>query len=234
MAEIKTRKKKKKTAKRERKERRFAPDATHGSKVIAVIGMAGAAIAGAGVYGQWVREQPLEYAAYLVAAGFVILGLALWFADVGVVPVRVGDAGVAAEKGSELTRLAWCDIERIFVDRGRLVLESEELTLELPLKGHPKAAAWILSEAAHRVPDALDVKGNVVDELPKPKDDDGELLVIDSIQVAGRHCGECDKVISFERDARLCPQCAEVYHHDHVPKKCVTCDADIAGRAFRA
>lgn len=234
MAEIKTKKKKKKSAKRERKERRFAPEPTHGSKLTAIVGMVGATVAGAGVYGQWVREEPLAYAPYLVAAGFVMLGLALWFSDAGVMPIRVGDAGVAVEKGNELLRLAWCDIDRIFVEKDRLLVRGEELTLELPIKGHPKAVAWILSEAAHRVPDALDVKRSVVDSLPEPRSDDGELLTIESLQVAGRHCGECDKVISFERDARLCPTCAQVYHHDHVPKKCVTCGDDIAGRAFRA
>lgn len=228
------RKKKKKPARRERKERRFTPEPTQGSRMVAIVGMVGAAVAGAGVYAQWVREEPLSYARYLVAAGFVVLGIALWLADFGILPVRVGDGGVALEKGKDLLRLAWCDMDRISVENEQLLLAGEELTLRIPIRGQPKAVSWILSEAALRVPDALDVKSSVVDTLPKPHEDDGELLTIDQLQVAGRHCKECGKVISFERDARLCPTCTEVYHSDHVPKKCSTCSNEIAGRALRA
>ncbi len=231
----KTKKKKKPAAKRERKERVFSPEPTQGSKLSGIVGMVAAAVAGAGVYGQWVREPPVEYAPYLVATGCVVLGVALWFFEYGLHPVRVGDAGVALEKGKgELVRVAWCDIERVFVDKDRLVVKSAEESLPIPVRGQPRAVAWILSEAAQRVPDVLDVKQSLIDELPKPKDGDGELVTIDSIQVAGRHCKDCGKVISFERDARLCPTCAEVYHHDHVPKKCATCGTEIAGRAVRA
>jgi len=80
----------------------------------------------------------------------------------------------------------------------------------------------------------MDVKRSVVKELPEPKERDGELLTIDSLQVAGRHCAATDKPIAFERDARLCPNCAQVYHKDHVPKKCVTCNADLVGRVYKA
>jgi hypothetical protein len=228
------RKKKKKLARRERKERRFLPEPTQGSKLVAIVGMLGAAAAGAGVYGLWVREDPVSYARFLVAAGAVVLGIALWMADFGIVPVRVGDGGVVVEKGKDLLRLAWCDMDRIFVEGDQLVMASEALTLRIPIKGQPKAVAWILSEATQRVPDAMDVKRSVVDDLPEPKEDDGQLMTIDSLQVAGRHCKQCSKLISFERDARLCPTCAEVYHHDHLPKKCTTCNGEIAGRAVRA
>ena len=53
-------------------------------------------------------------------------------------------------------------------------------------------------------------------------------------QVAGRRCAATDKIISFERDARLCPNCAQVYHKDNVPKECVTCGTEVAGRAVQA
>ena len=234
MAEVK--KKKKTGVRRERKERRFAPEVTQGSKVVALFGMVGALVLGAGVYGQWIRDVPLPQGFYLLAGGALVLGLALWFSDVGARPVRVGDAGIAVEKGSELARVAWCDIDRIYVESSNLVIEAApaHLTLSLSLQGHPVAAAWILSEATQRLPDVVDVHSSVLQGLPKPKETDGESIPISSIQVAGRHCARCDKVISFEREARLCPNCAEVYHDNHVPKSCVTCDADIAGRAVRA
>ena len=91
-----------KVTKRERKERRFEPSRTQASRLAVFGGMAGALALGAGVYAQWVRETPLESAPYIVAAGAVALGLALWFSDAGAVPVRVGDAGIAIEKGAEI------------------------------------------------------------------------------------------------------------------------------------
>jgi len=56
---------------------------------------------------------------------------------------------------------------------------------------------------------------------------------IDSLQIAGKNCAASDRPIAFERDARLCPNCAEVYHKDSVPKKCVTCENDLGDRAVK-
>jgi hypothetical protein len=68
--------------------------------------------------------------------------------------------------------------------------------------------------------------------LPEPRDLDGELVALEGVQVAGRHCAASDKPISFERDARLCPNCAQVYLKDNVPKKCVTCERDLGSAAI--
>ena len=234
MVEKKTGKKKKKAAQRERNERRFEPEQTQTNKLAFIGGMIGALGLGAGVYAQWIQDPPLGFASWLVAGGAAVLGGALWFGDSGTVPVRVGDAGLAIDKGSELSRLAWCDIERIYTDKSDLVIRGDEVTLTLPLKAHAKAAAWVLSEAARRVPTVLDVHRKLADELPKPKESDGEVLRIDSLQVAGRNCASSDRPIAFERDARLCPNCAQVYHKDSVPKKCVTCDSELGARAMKA
>jgi hypothetical protein len=233
MAEVKRTKKKKRVQPRKRYERRFVGGQTQTTRYALVAGMLGALVLGAGVYALWIREAALPYGPYLVAGGAAVLALGLWFGDSAASPVRVGDAGVAKEKGSELLRLLWCDIDRIFVSKDRLVLRSPETTLEVPLSAQRTAAAWILKEAARRVPEALDVKRSVVDDLPAAQDSDGELLVIDAFQVAGRHCAATDKPISFERDARLCPNCAQVYLKDHVPKRCTTCNAVLTDRAYR-
>src|SRR5690606_6850458 len=66
--------KKKGTEKRERTERRFEAESTHASRLTTLTGMAGGLALGAGVYAQWVREDPLSFAPYLVAAGGVALG----------------------------------------------------------------------------------------------------------------------------------------------------------------
>jgi hypothetical protein len=226
-------KKKKKSGKRaERKERRFEPSTTQGSLYASVAGMAASLALGAGVYGQWIREPALPWAQYLVAGGALTLGAALWFSDTGGDPVRVGAAGVAVERGSEMTRVAWCDLERIRIDGGKLLLETDDVSLSIPVAGHGLAVAWILKEAVLRVPDVMDVKRRDSEGLPEPAEDAGDLVPVGSLQVAGRSCAASDKAISFERDARLCPNCAQVYHRDHVPKKCASCGEDIAGRAY--
>lgn len=224
--------KKKKKAKRERKERRFTPEQTYSSGAAVAAGMLGALAAGAGVWGQWISETPHSYSPFLFGGGAIALGAALWFGDAGAVPVRIGDAGVALERGTELTRLAWCDIETIEVAGKQLLLRGDKTTFSIPVAAHPKAVAWILAEGTKRVPEVMNVKQSELAGLPQPKDVDGELVALEGVQVAGRHCAASDKPIAFERDARLCPNCAEVYLKDQVPKKCVTCERDLGAAAI--
>ena len=232
MADVKKAKVKKQAqAKRVRKERRFLPAPTYASRASIGGGMLGALILGAGVYSQWLSENPRAIAPYLFAVGALSLGAALWFGDAGALPVRVGDAGVAIEKGSELVRLAWCDIERVFNERAELVLKGKELSLRIPVAAHRTAVAWILSEGTKRVPAVMDVKRQALTALPDPKDNDGEFVTIEGLQVAGRHCAASGKPVSFERDARLCPNCGQVYLKDQVPAKCVTCEAPLGAKA---
>jgi hypothetical protein len=193
--------------------------------------MWGALVLGAGVYSQWLSENPRAIAPYLFGVGAVSLGAALWFGDAGALPVRVGDAGIGIEKGNDLVRLAWSDLERVFTERAELVAKGKELTLRIPIAAHRTAVAWILSEGTKRVPAAMDVKRQSLAGLPDPKDNDGQFVVIEGIQVAGRHCAASGKPVSFERDARLCPNCGQVYLKEHVPAKCVTCDSPLGAKA---
>jgi hypothetical protein len=224
--------KKKKKAKRDRKERRFSPEQTYSSGAAVAAGMLGALATGAGVWGQWISDTPHTYAPYLFGGGAIVLGAALWFGDAGAVPVRIGDAGIALERGTELTRLAWCDIERVEVAAKQLLVKSKSVTFSIPIAAHPKAVAWILAEGTKRVPDVMNVKQSELSALPAPKDLDGELVALEGLQVAGKHCAATDKAIAFERDARLCPNCAQVYLKDNVPKKCVTCEKDLGAAAI--
>lgn len=233
MADVKKAKPKRQAqAKRVRKERRFLPEATYASRASIAGGMLSALVLGAGVYGQWLRDEPRVIAPYLFAAGAVGLGAALWFGDAGAVPVRVGDAGVAIEKGSELSRLPWCDIERISTDGGELVLQGEELTLRVPIAAHRLAVAWILSEGTKRLPAIMDVKRQSLVGLPDPIAKDSELVPIDGLQIAGRHCAQSGKPVAFERDARLCPVCGQVYLKGEVPPKCLTCESPLGSSAL--
>jgi hypothetical protein len=224
-----TEKKKKKAAK-ERSERRFLPEATHTSRLAGGLGMLGSLGLGAGVYAQWVREAPLSYASALVTVGAVGLGAGLWLGSANAFPVRVGDAGIAIERGSEVTRLLWCDMEEIRLDGGNLVAKSPGLTLTIPVGAHPRAAAFIISEAERRLPKIVKVDEAGKRTIPLATQPGGEEVPVSGDQVAGRRCAATGKVISFERDARLCTQCAQVYHKDNVPKECVTCGAEVAGR----
>jgi hypothetical protein len=228
----KARKKKTGSSRRQRKERRFIAKATQSSMIVVAVGMLGALALGAGVFGQWVIDPAVDYAKYLLAMGGVGLGFALWFGDPSGSPVRVGDAGLAVEKGNDIVRVAWCDIERIHVDNNKLLAESSDLTLSIPVAAQPHAVAYALSEAIKRLPDIVDVKRRQLDELPKPDPELGVELLVEGIQVAGRRCAATDKLISFERDARVCPNCCEVYNREQVPKVCVTCENPLAKRAL--
>lgn len=226
-----TKKARKQATKRDRKERRFTPEETYTARAFAYVGMLGALGLGAGVYAQWIRDEPLRYGPYLLGAGAVVFAGALWKGMGGVGNVRVGDAGVALEAGTELTRLLWCDIERISIDNGLVLVRSKQARISFPLEAHPKAAAWIFSEGGRRVPDVLSVSRTDLERLPEPRDLDGELVTIEELQLTGRHCRASDKPIAFERDARLCPTCGEAYLKAHVPKKCLTCQAELGTRA---
>jgi hypothetical protein len=220
--------------KRERKERNFAPEPTNSSRIAVAGGMVGALALGAGVYGNWVREEALAYAPYLVAVGAVALGGALWKSGTEPGNVRVGDAGVALERGGELLRILWCDIERIALKDGRIVVSGKQSSITFPVDAHPKATAWLASEAGRRIPDTLAFKSEQLAKLPEPRELDGELVTIEEVQVTGRHCRATGKPIAFERDARLCQNCGEVYLKDQVPKKCLTCQAELGSRAREA
>lgn len=235
MAETKKSPKKNRRVRRERRERRFLPDPTRTSVPAFVAALVGGLVLGAGVYGQWVREVPFEIAPYLVGVGGLLAVAALWLGDAGLVPVRVGDAGVALERRHEVVRVAWCDMKRVRVEGRQLTIDATSGgPVTIPIAAHPLAVSWIVSESARRVPEVVDVPRSLAEQLPAPGERDGEVLPVGEVQVAGRHCASSDKPISFERDARLCPNCAQVYHKDHVPKSCVTCGSEIAGRALPA
>jgi hypothetical protein len=119
----------------------------------------------------------------------------------------------------------------VSVNSGKVEVKGKQASITFPAEAHPKALAWLLSEGSRRVPDVFAVKRSDIESLPEPKEFDGELVTVEELQVTGRHCRATDKPIAFERDARLCPNCGETYLKDHVPKKCLTCQADLGSRA---
>jgi hypothetical protein len=222
--------KKSKSAKREkpreRQERRFDARSTIGPALPYGLGGLGAAAMGAGAWGAFgaslLGVAPVPVAPYILSAGAVLAGAAIWIGTSGEPPLRVGDGGIAVDKGG-VRRMPWYAIERIEW-RGEAVRVTGKdeagtpLTIVAKLASQPQAGAWIVKEARDRVPGAVDVPGDAT--LPPAATDAGTLLVLDAPQVVGKHCACSGKVISFEPDARLCPRCERVYHKDHVPDAC--------------
>ncbi len=211
-----------------RTERRFEPKRSR----LALATMIGTAVGGlalgAGVYAQWLSPIHWTFAPWLVAAGAIVLAAVILWGDLTGPAIRVGDAGIAVEKdASSLSRFAWCDITRIDISAGRLVIESRFATASVRVAENPQAAAWIVREAGARIPKTLTVADPDMATLPASSETEGAMVAVEATQVTGRRCKASDKVITFERDARLCARCGEIYHAESLPERCLTCDAAL-------
>lgn len=187
---------------------------------------------GAGSYAVKGMEPPADYGNFLLLGG---LGAAGYFAFrilSGKTIIYVGDAGVAVEQGGELTRLLWSEIESIRYDAEHLVLSGANTTLRIPSQSHTRAIRAVLAEAAERHPKILDVPAKVVERLPAVKGENPKPGPVASLQIAGKRCRATNQILTFERDARLCPHCASIYHRDHVPNACVTCERPLGNAAL--
>jgi hypothetical protein len=212
-----------------RKERRFEPKAGATAIVSVVALSVGAVILGAGTYAQWLRAEalgPHPQAQWMLLAGALMLIAVAVFGPRAATPLRVGDAGIGVEKdGGDIERIEWRDVARVLVGGGAVTVESPGTTLTVPFKLHPEAAARILHEARLRVAGKLDEVPT--EGLPEYDPRAGEVKTLEEAQVAGAHCKASDRQIAFEKDARLCGKCGEIYHKEAVPPKCLTCDAKL-------
>jgi hypothetical protein len=218
--------KKSKEKKRERTEQRFLAQSTTSPILVKILGGLGAVAIGAGVMGQYLRPEPVPYAVWVLAAGALFVGVALWISSSGEAAVRVGDAGIAIEKGG-LKRLPWWGVESIAWNGADRALEiagkdesGAELRVKVGAKSQPQAVAWIVREARARIPPLVDLSEDALEQIPKAMKDTAPVIRLDPIQVVGRRCADTDKVIAYEPDARVCPRCERVYHKAHVPETC--------------
>jgi len=231
--------KKTKTAKapkpRPRRERRFEPLASARPGLVYVLGAIGAAAMGAGAWEQFgplmsdSGPEPLKFGPYVLTAGAVLAGVAIWMGTSGEPFLRVGDGGIAVEKGG-LRRMPWYAVERIeWRDEAVRVTGKDDVGVAMnvvaSLRSQPQAAAWIVREARERVPAVVQVPEDTT--LPESSADAGASVALDPPQVVGRHCAASGKVISYEPDARVCPRCERVFHKAHVPETC-ECGASLA------
>jgi hypothetical protein len=235
--------KKPKSPKQERRERRFFPQATTSPALVGALGAIGALAMGAGFWAQWgrviflEREEGLPFGWWLLAGGAVVLGIAIWVGTSGDAILHVGDGGIGVERGGllgaqPLQRMPWHGVESVSYDGASAAIivkgrdeTGGELVVSARLKSQPQAAAWIVQEARARIPSATKVGDEA--PLPQPRSDAGESFALDPVQVVGKRCASCDKIIAFEPDARVCPQCERVYHREHLPETC-ECGAKLA------
>jgi hypothetical protein len=213
---------------RARRERRFEPASSASAQLVYVLGAVGAAAMGAGAWetlAPLFRDdgpEPLKSGRYVLAAGALVASAAVWIGTSGDPVLRVGDGGVATEKGG-LRRLPWYAVERVEWSDGAVRVAGTDdagikQLLVARVASQPQAAAWIVREARDRVPDVVHVPESAA--LPDPWAAAGELLPLEPPQVVGKHCAASGKVIAYEPDARMCLRCDRVYHKSTVPPVC--------------
>ncbi len=232
----KSKEKKKKAPKRQ--ERRFIAQASTSRMLVMGLGALGALLLGAGLYAYAYGksfegdEKWKAVPSYLIAAGAVIMGVTIWLGTSSESPIRVGDPGIAVEKG-ETRRMPWWAVKQISFEGGSLALvisgkdeAGSDWTFKVPLKSHPEAIGWIVTEAEARIPKKLDIEDAMLEKLPTAAQHAGQLLDLEPLQVVGKRCAVTGKTIAYEPDARVCTRCERVYLKKSVPKKC-KCGASL-------
>ncbi len=214
------------TGEEPRSERRFVPKAA-ASMLLGVLATSlGAILLGAGVWGRFLRTAgPHEHAVLLLGGGAILFVIGMLSAGRSAPTLRIGDGGLGMEKDDgSVERLYWHDVETIRFAQNILTFSGTGHLVVLPLATLPEAAALALAEARRRIPHRAEA---ISESLPEPAADAGERVVLEPPQLAGSRCASSDRLISFEKDGRLCGRCGQVYHREEVPRRCVSCDASL-------
>ena len=222
---------KKKRAAR-RTERRFIAQSSHSAWLVRLLGGLGATTLGAGTWGYTyghafdADEKLKPIPAYLIAGGAVLTGATIWLGTSSEMPLRVGDPGIAMERG-EVRRMPWWGVSQITFESGNLALvvtgkdeSGSAWTFKVPLKAHAEAVGWLVKEALERIPKAVDIPDRVLEGLPGANPHAGMKVDLEPLQVVGKKDAITGKTISYEPDARVCTRCERVYFKRTVPKKC--------------
>jgi hypothetical protein len=222
-----TKRKKQKRPHVARTERVFSPTLDLTVKGVLALGAVGAALLGAGVYGQFIHtgtEDPHPQGAMILSAGAVLMALVVLF-----LPDRpnlaIGDGGVGIDKGPDdaTKRIRWCDVERVSLEKDTLAIVGGGDKIVVSLSAHADAAARLAHEADERIPKVVELSDADRERLAKFVPDAGEERSLAEPQVAGKKCKKSGKLITYEEDARLCQACGEVYLKTSLPETCVTC-----------
>jgi len=212
-------------------ERRFVALPSASSKLGIGLVALGCAGLGAGVFGLWLARDPIAGSGWALLGGAIAaaIGFGLWLREAP--PVRVGARGITVGEPGEAQCLPWCDIQRIHVEGPELRIETARGPQQVSLVAHGRAAARIVAEAAQRIGARLDLSPRAHERLPALSEKDGDVVPAGRLQLAGRKCLASGASITFESDARLCDQCAALYHRDHVPAECKSCGRALSGSA---
>jgi hypothetical protein len=215
-----------------RRERRFLPQSSVNGTVVRALGALSALLLGAGawayMYGKSFADDEKLRAlpSYLVAGGAVVLGITIWIGTSSEPPVRVGDPGIALEKG-ELRRMPWWSVERMTFEAGSLALViagKDEVgvswTFKVSVSQNPDAVGWLVKEALDRIPRKVDIADETLEKLPSAGESAGETIDLEPLQIVGKRCSVTGKTISYEPEGRICPRCERVYLKTSIPKKC--------------
>lgn len=217
------------------RERLFRALPSSAAKLQLGLGFLGSAALGAGFYGAWLAEEPVAFSGILLLAGAICIALSFVNWGRRAAEVRVGPLGVISGDPAEARRLPWCDVLRVRVTPDALELEaSGDRRVSVPLPAHAAAAARILAEASVRIPERVDVSPKAHERLPPLREDDAEQVAAARLQLAGRRCAVSGKSITLERDARLCDNCAALYHVERVPLTCASCQKPLQATEARA
>jgi hypothetical protein len=215
--------------KRERRERRFVPQSTMDPKIVYAIGVVGSLTLGAGVWGQFgnlvrkVEIDPLPAAPWILAAGALVLGVAIWLGTSSASALRVGAGGITDEGRNK--RIPWWGVDKISGGASSLEVRGktegdESVTILFESRAVPGALAWVLKEARLRIPDKVDVEEDDVATIGTASKLVGEEVAAPPLQLVGKKCAKSGKTIAYEPDARVCGRCERVYHRQSVPKVC--------------
>jgi hypothetical protein len=215
-----------------RSERRFIAQSSHNSWLVRGLGALGGMTLGAGTwaytYGHAFEgdEKLKPIPSYLIAGGAVLTGATIWLGTSSEMPLRVGDPGIAMEKG-ETRRMPWWGVSQITWESGNLALvvagrdeSGASWTFKVPLKSHAEAVGWLVKEALDRIPKLVDIPDRVLEGLPGANPHAGTRIELEPLQVVGKKDAITGKTISYEPDARVCARCERVYFKRTVPRKC--------------
>jgi len=225
-------KKGKKSRAGRRQERRFIAQSAYNPWLVRILGGLGALLLGAGVWGYLyghafdADEKLKQLPSYLVAAGAILTGAAIWVGTSSETPLRVGAPGIAMERG-EVRRMPWWGLSQLTWESGNMALvvagkdeTGASWTFKVPVKSHPEAVGWIVKEALERVPKVVDIKDDILEKLPGANPHAGLVVDLEPLQVVGKKDATTGKLISYEPDARVCVRCERVYFKRSVPKRC--------------
>jgi hypothetical protein len=215
-----------------RQERRFVAQSSNNPWLVRTLGALGATALGAGTWGYayghaFDADEKLKVIpSYLIAGGAMLTGAMIWLGTSSEVPLRVGDPGIAMEKG-EVRRMPWSAVSQITWESGNLALvvtgkdeSGSSWTFKVPLKSHAEAVGWLVKEALDRIPKLVDIPDRVLDGLPGANAHAGMKIDLEPLQVVGKKDAITGKTISYEPDARVCLRCERVYFKRTVPKRC--------------